>query len=51
MGRRYEMFQLQVIPATITARVQYEIKHEGSSFNGDEVFRIVFAEKTLERLY
>lgn len=50
MERRYEMFQVHAVPTTLNARVQYEVDHEGSKFKGNELFKIVFAEETLEKL-
>lgn len=50
MERRYEMFQLTCLPAILKARVQYEVEHEGKSFQGDELLRLSFDESSLEAL-
>lgn len=50
MDRRFEMFEIEQLPAILHARVQYEVEHEGRSFKGDEVLRLSFDEQSLEKL-
>lgn len=50
MDRRYEMFEVNVLPEVLRVRVQYEVEHEGKSFKGDEVLRLAFNKESLERL-
>lgn len=50
MDRRFEMFELENLPANLNARVQYEIEHEGKSFKGDEILRLSFIEESLEKV-
>lgn len=50
MDRRFEMFEIEHLPAILHARVQYEVEHEGRSFKGDEVLRLSFDEQSLEKL-
>ena|SRR5699024_4645578 len=50
MDRRYEMFKLDYLPANLNVRVQYEVEHEGKSFEGDEELRLAFIEESLEKL-
>lgn len=49
-GRRYEMFEIQALPAILRARVQYEVTHEGKHFTGDEILRLAFKEDSLEKI-
>lgn len=48
--RRYELFELKSLPAILNVRVQYEVEHEGRSFTGDEMLRLVFDQATLEKV-
>lgn len=50
MDRRFEMFELESLPANLKIRVQYEVEHEGTSFKGDEVLRLSFNEESLEKI-
>ncbi len=50
MDRRFEMFELENLPANLNARVQYEVEHEGKSFKGDEILRLSFIEDSLEKV-
>lgn len=50
MDRRFEMFKLDKLPATLNVRVQYEVKQNGQSFKGDEALRLAFIEEALEKL-
>lgn len=50
MDRRFEMFELKNLPTNLNVRVQYEVEHEGKSFKGDEILRLSFVEKSLEKI-
>lgn len=50
MNRRVEQFVLNEIPTTLAMRVQYEAKHEGGVFRGDEPLRLVFNPTTIQSL-
>lgn len=50
MDRRFEMFELNHLPATLHVRVQYEVEHEGRAFKGDEELRLSFDQESLEKL-
>lgn len=50
MDRRFEMFELAHLTSIINVRVQYEVEHEGQSFEGDEALRLSFDEESLEKL-
>src|SRR5699024_11134309 len=49
MERRAEAFSLPNLPASLPVRVQYEVEHEGKSFKGDEMLRLVFSHDSLEK--
>lgn len=50
MERRSEAFELITLGKEIPVRVQYEVAHEGKAFKGDEMFRLVFDEDSLEKV-
>lgn len=50
MDRRFEMFELETLPANLYAQVQYEVEHEGKSFKGDEILRLTFDQNTVEKI-
>lgn len=41
-NNRYEIFEFYPSTSALQARVQYEVDHEGSTFKGDEQFRLLF---------
>src|SRR5699024_1016734 len=50
MERRSEAFEINTLHKDTLARVQYEVAHEGKTFKGDETFRLVFDEDSLEKV-
>lgn len=50
MERRSEAFEINTLRKETPARVQYEVAHEGKTFKGDEMFRLVFDEDSLEKV-
>lgn len=47
---RYEIFELGELYGEITARVIYEINHNGRLFKGDEQFRLSFDETSIQNV-
>src|SRR5690625_7877843 len=45
---RFEMFELDRLPAYLPVRVQYEVEYGGKEIKGDEALRLYFDEASLE---
>lgn len=50
MERRSEAFALNTLHKHMPVRVQYEVAHEGKTFEGDEMLRLVFDEDSLKKV-
>lgn len=50
LNNRYEIFELEELQATVIARVQYELFHEGREIKGDEQLRLVLDEESVQDL-
>ena len=50
LNNRYEIFELEELKATVIARVQYELTHEGREIKGDEQLRLVLDEESIQDL-